>query len=140
MVDIATSKSAAGAQPRTSINREINNSETHTLTTAQNVTGNVVKTVKLPVGATILDVKYSSQALAASAMLITVGDVADPDRYILSSTVSVAGGVTSLDNEAGHLYVITGTNDTSLDVTIATQGTTPAAGDLRVDVTYTMDP
>lgn len=140
MVDIATSKSAAGVQPRTSINREISNSETHVLTTAQNITGNVVKTVKVPTGATMLDVKLSAGALAASAMLVTVGDVADPDRYIESSTIAVAGGVTSMDNELGHLYVITGTNDTSIDITIATQGVTPAQGNLKVDVTYTMDP
>lgn len=140
MVDIATSKSAATAQPRVSINREIVNSETHILTTGQNVTGNVVKTVKVPVGATMLDVKLSAGALAASAMLVTVGDVADPDRYIESSTIAVLGGVTSMDNELGHLYVITGTNDTSIDITIALQGVTPAQGNLRVDVTYTMDP
>lgn len=140
MVDIATSKSAAGVQPRTSINRIIPNSETHTLLTTENITGNLVKTVKVPVGATMLDVTLSSDALAASAMVLSVGDVGDPDRYILNNVVGVLGGVVSMDNPAGHLYVITGINDTSIDIEIDTQGVTPAEGDLRISVEYTMDP
>lgn len=139
MATITTAKASVGVQPRTSINREITVSETHTLTVAQNVTANIIEMVKLPLGATVLDVIYSSVTLAASAMLITVGDAVDPDRYIESSSISVLGGVASMDNELGHLFVVL-TTTPLVNVTIATQGGTPAEGDLKVSVTYTMDP
>lgn len=99
----------------------------------------VIQMVKIPKGATILDVILGSDDLdsAGPAILLDVGDAGDPDRFIAASTVAQAGGVARLDQVDGLAYEYT--EDDTIDVTINTAPTTAAAGTINLTVLYTMN-
>jgi hypothetical protein len=102
--------------------------------------------VKIPKGATILDVfvAIAAAGLDTGATVVwTLGDTDatdDADRYITSSTVgqSSGGGVVRMNNPAGANYKFAA--DGTIDMTIATgAGTNVATGVATLVALYTMD-
>lgn len=102
----------------------------------------VIQMVKVPQGATILNVILAATDLdtgGSPAIALTVGDGSDADRFITSSTVGQAGGIASLNAAAGAGYKYTATD--TIDVTVATGPATGAtSGTVTLTVLYTMDP
>jgi hypothetical protein len=97
----------------------------------------VIQMVKVPAGASIIDLWLSSTDIdtdASPAVILHVGDGGDADRYIASSTVGQAGGVARLSAIAGVNYTYTA--DDTIDVTIGTVAATKAAGTLVLTVLY----
>lgn len=84
----------------------------------------------VPKGFVVTAAVLSTTALAASALVLDLGDAADEDRLIAASTVGVAGGLVTTLAYSGHLYKFTA--DTKVRVYIKTAATTPAAGTVKV--------
>lgn len=109
-------------------------------------TADVIQMVKIPKGATILDVIVAVAAAGldtGATILWTLGDTDatdDTDRYITSSSIgqSSGGGVVRMNNQAGAGYKFAA--DGTIDLTIATgAGTNVATGVVTVTAIYTMD-
>lgn len=114
--------------------------ETHPVTAAL-VANDVIRMVKVPAGATVLDVVLSATDLdtgTSAAIVLDVGDDGDTDRFIDGATVGQAGGVAHLNNQAGHCYTYTA--DNTIDVLVQVAPTTGAtSGTIRLGVCYTME-
>lgn len=99
----------------------------------------ILEMVRIPVGATIIDVLLSSTDIethGTPAILLEVGDDGDTDRFIAGSTAGQAGTITKISNIAGVGYKYTANN--TIDVKVATVASTPAAGTVKLVVTYHM--
>jgi hypothetical protein len=114
--------------------------ETYTVAAAL-VVNDVIQMVKIPAGATILDVVLSASDLdtgTSAAIVLDVGDDGDTDRFIDGSTAGQAGGVTHLNNRAGHCYTYTA--DNTIDVLVQVAPATGAtSGTIALGVCYTME-
>jgi len=111
---------------------------THTLTTAEQQADDVVQMVKIPKGATILDVILTSADIdSATSAVLAVGDGSDDDRFITGSTIGQAGGVERLNAFAGLNYEYTA--DDTIDLNVTTAPGTPVEGVINLCVIYTMN-
>lgn len=135
---LTTSKVASTVQARAGLDIT---SVTATYTqSAAFVVNDVVQMVKVPMGATILEVILSTTDLdtdATPAIVLEVGDGGDVDRYIAGSTVGQAGGLVRLSAHGGHGYTYTA--DDTIDIKVSTApdaGSTD--GTLTLTVIYTM--
>jgi len=88
----------------------------------------------LPVGAKVLGVSLSYDALGASATL-EVGDAGAAARYLALAAASSAGNRQSIDVD-GLGYEITGTSDTQILITLVGGA---ATGTIAIVVTFTTD-
>lgn len=114
--------------------------ETYTVPTGL-VLNDIIQMVKIPAGATVLDVKLSSTATdtgSVPALRLEVGDGDDPNRYITASDIGVAGGIAVLNAQAGHCYAYAA--EDTIDIKVSTAAHVQAAGTFRLDVVYTMEP
>jgi len=140
MATLTTSKVAAGVQARSIENGVVSVTATYTLTAAL-AAADVIQMVKVPSGATVLNVILSCTDLdtnGSPAIVLDVGDGDDTDRFIDGATVGQAGGVATLNAHVGHGYAYTA--DDTIDVTVATgPGTGATSGTVRLTVLYTMD-
>lgn len=103
------------------------------LTVTAAATNDVFQMVKIPKGAVIYDVTLRASNIdTGTALLITVGDGGDTDRFITSSSVGQAGGIARLNNEAGLGY--TYTEDDTIDVLVATGATGVESGSPTISV------
>jgi hypothetical protein len=111
---------------------------THTLTTGQQETADIVQMVKVPKGATILDVILTSADIdSASSAVLAVGDAGAATRFIAGSTIGQAGGVERLNQFAGLNYEYTA--DDTIDLKVTTAPGTPVEGVVNLCVIYTMN-
>lgn len=97
----------------------------------------VIQMVKVPNGARIIDVILGADDLdtdASPAIVLSVGDGADTDRFIAASTVAQAGGIARMNSAVGVDKVYTA--DDTIDILIATAAATKAGGDVTLTVLY----
>lgn len=108
--------------------------------TANPTAADVVQMVPVPKGARITEVILGSADLDTNGtptITIKVGDGSDDDRFITSSTVAQAGGITRLNAQTGHNYKYTA--DDTIDITFGVAAATFASGDITLSVHYTTD-
>lgn len=97
-------------------------------------TNDVVEMVKVPVGATVLEVLASSSAGVGATANLAVGDGGDTDRYI-TSTAFTAAALTRLNAHTGHGYRYTA--DDTIDILAASIATPTVGTVVRLTVIYT---
>lgn len=98
-------------------------------------TNDVVEMVKVPAGATVLNVKLTSSAGVGATANLAVGDGGDTDRFI-TSTAFTASAVARDNTHVGHGHRYT--SDDSIDI-LAVSIATPTVGTVvRMTVEYTM--
>jgi hypothetical protein len=113
---------------------------TYTLTAALAL-NDVIQMVKIPKGATILNVVLTADDLdtnGSPAIVLDVGDGSDTDRFIDGSTIAQGGGITNgMNVRTGFLYEYTA--EDTIDVLVQVgPGTGATSGDIKLAVEYTM--
>lgn len=103
------------------------------------LTADIFHMVKVPAGATLVDLLLDTTALdAGSNITLSVGYTGALEAFISQSTVAQAGGVARL-SVAGGSQKFFAAEDT-IQVSVTLQGATTAAGTIKLTVYYTMDP
>lgn len=140
MATLTSSKAAAGVTRRELLNGGVN-AVTATYTVSSNPTaGDIIQMVKVPRGATVLDVTLTATDMDTNGtptVAYTVGDTGDADRFITTSTVGQTGGVARMNAATGANYRYT--SDTTIDITVGTASATFAAGTLTLTVLLAQD-
>lgn len=135
---------ASNVPVRTGINCVISVTETYTFLAAQAL-NDVIQMVKIPSGATVLDVILSCDDIDSNgspAVTLDVGDGSDTDRFIAVSTIGQTGGTARLGSgitdDTCHGYTYTA--DDTIDVLIhAAPATAVYSGkSISMTVLYTM--
>jgi len=138
MATLTASKVASTVQPRAGIDVTAVYA-TYTLTAALAL-NDVIEMVKVPTGATVLDVVLGSADLDSNAtplIALDVGDGSDTNRFISSSTIGQTGGVGRLSNQVGLNYTYSA--DDTIDILVSAAPATGAtSGDVDLMVLYTM--
>lgn len=108
------------------------------------VIDDIIQMVKVPAGATVLDVRLTVDDLdSGSGLVLDVGDGDDDDRYILGTTIGQGGGTVRLGSgitgstaatNSLHTYSAEDTIDIHVDTAPAGGGT----GTLTLMVIYTL--
>lgn len=101
----------------------------------------VIEMVKVPAGATVVDLWLSAEDLdtgATPSITLDVGDGDDTDRYLAGSTIGQAGGFARMDTQtgAGHSYAAEDTIDVLVSAAVATGATDVT---VKLGGFYTMD-
>lgn len=110
-------------------------SVTRQFTVSTNLTTNdVIEMVKIPAGATVLDVILSSSGSVGSTGNLAVGDGGDTDRFI-TSTAFTAAALARMNSHAGHGHRYTA--DDTIDILAASIATPATGAVLRLTVQYT---
>jgi hypothetical protein len=141
MATLTTARSAAGIQPREEHGPVvIQQSITHSVT-ANPAAADVLQLFKVPRGARILEVLFTSTDMdtGTPTLTATVGDGGDIDRFVTSKTIgdTGAGVVHRLDNPVGLNYQYTA--EDTIDVTFPATAATFAAGTITCVVMYSLD-
>jgi hypothetical protein len=142
MATLTTARSAAGIQPREEHGPVvIQQSITHSVT-ANPAAADVLQLFKIPRGARILEVLFTSTDMDTNAtptLTAEVGDGGDTDRFISSKAIGAAGAgvVQRLDNVVGLNYQYTA--EDTIDVTFPATAATFAAGTITCVVMYSLD-
>jgi hypothetical protein len=98
-------------------------------------TNDVVEMVKIPAGATVINVILSSSAGVGATANLAVGDGGDTDRHI-TSTAYTAAALTRTNAHTGHGYLYTA--EDTIDI-LAVSIATPTVGTVvRLTVEYQM--
>jgi hypothetical protein len=136
---------ANNTPPKTAVQGLISKTASVVITAALDVTGNIWQLMKIPAGATVLDVKVTAnEGLDSSTgALISVGDslsttpAASATKYISSNaTVGRANFVGAVSTVIPNTYII----DDIIILTLTAQSTTHALdATIYVTVEYTMD-
>lgn len=112
------------------------------------VVDDIIKMVKIPAGAEILDIRLSVDDLdtdGTPAIVLDVGDGDDDDRFILGTTIAQGGGTVRLGQGvvgaaaascAGYRY----TADDTIDVHVDTAPDAGGTGTISLTVIYSMQP
>lgn len=106
------------------------------ITTADNVTNNLVSVMRVPKGFVLTGVYLALTDIdtnGSPAVLVTLGDTGDDDRIVASSNIGQAGGSTTTLASTGLYYEFTA--DTDINLKIATQSATAAAGTITCYLT-----
>lgn len=109
--------------------------------TAALVINDVIQMVKIPKGASILETILATDDLdtaSSPAIVLTVGDDGDTDRFTLVSTIAQAGGFVRMTNIAGLGYQYTADNTIDVKCTTAPQ-TGATSGTISLTVIYDMN-
>lgn len=109
-------------------------------TTAAIVINDVIQMVKVPKGATVLDLYLDTTDLdsnGAPAITMSVGDGNSTARYINATTIGRTGGFIG-PNAATQAVPYTYTSEDTIDVTFPAAPATYAAGTIKLVVFYTM--
>lgn len=142
MATLTTSKVASTVQSRTNVDLTAVWA-TYTLTAALAL-NDVIQMVKVPAGATILDMGLSCTDLdsGGTAIVLDVGDGSDTDRFIDGSAVGGTGGTSRIgsgittNTHIGYTY----TAEDTIDVLVQTGPTTGAtSGTVFLYVLYSMN-
>lgn len=136
-----SSQAASTINPRTCDNAVCSASGEYEITAAL-VISDVVQMVRVPAGATILEVTLATDDLdtGAAAIVLDVGDGTTTDRFIDASLAAqvAANDVVSRINQVDGLNYKYTAEDT-IDVIVATAPATgTTSGTIRLTVTYTM--
>lgn len=100
-------------------------------------TNDTVTFVKIPAGATLLDLLISITDIdEATAAVFDVGISGDADKFITASTAGQGGGIARMNNSDGALYEFTA--DAAILLTFTTGAGTPAAGTIKLVACYSM--
>jgi hypothetical protein len=141
MATYYSDKITAGAQPRADIGIT---SVTGSFTIAvAPVTGDIFQMVKIPKGATVLEIVASASASVAGTAQLEVGDAGDDNRYLAGAsawTASGAGSVARMGTGAlltAFGYTYTADDIISIKALSITTGATAAV--LTLTVIYTTD-
>lgn len=114
-------------------------------TTAALVINDVIQMVKIPKGATILDVKLGVDDIdSGSSLTLSVGDGTTPGRFILESTIGQGGGVVGIGTgitgaSAADVLGYTYAADDTIDIKVIAAPAGDGEGTLTLSVLYTMD-
>lgn len=106
--------------------------------------GDVIQMVKIPSGATILDLKIFGGG-GGGAYTFSVGDGNSVARYISATTWASTGQAYSIYQNVPQIVVATAngayqyTADDTIDVTVVTVLTATLAGVFTLNVSYAMD-
>ncbi len=133
MATLTASKVASTVQYRVGLDIT---SVTASYTVSANLTtADVIQMVKIPKGATVLEVIFSSSASVGATGNMTVGDGDDADRYITTTAVTAAVlARTNAHTGHGVLY----SADDTIDITAASIATPATGAVLKLTVIYTM--
>lgn len=92
------------------------------LTVTAAATNDVFQMVKVEKGVTVYEVILVAGDIdSGTALVMTVGDGGDTDRFITLSTVGQAGGITRMNNQAGAGYTYSA--DDTIDILVTTGAT-----------------
>lgn len=136
MANNNATKAGSGVQPRAG-NDITAVWESYTLASA--TLNDTYTMCKIPAGATVLDVVFSSADVDSNGtptVKFDVGDSGSATRFISATTVGQAGGVARMDQAGGHLKTYTA--DDTVIVKINTASATFQAGAIKVGVIYSM--
>lgn len=134
----AKTKTGSGIPPRTPIGI-CSVSDTYT-TLAKLLTSDVIHMVKIPAGATVLDVILDCALMDASAALVlSVGYATALTAFISGSTIGQGGGIARLSVTGGSQIKPSATVDTDILVSVDTGATDTTLGAMKLTVIYTMD-
>lgn len=98
-------------------------------------TNDVVEMIKVPAGATVLNVTLTSSAGVGATANLAVGDGGDTDRYV-TSTAFTASALARTNTHVGHGHRYTA--EDTIDI-LAVSIATPTVGTVvRLTVEYTM--
>lgn len=104
------------------------------LTVTAAATNDVFEMVKIPKGAVIYDVILGAANVdTGTALVMTVGDGGDTDRFITLSTVGQAGGIARMNSYVGQGYTYTA--DDTIDILVTTGATGVETGSPTVSLT-----
>ena len=142
MATYTTSEVGSGVAPRSVHAGVVSVSSTFTVSTAL-AANDVIQMVKVPEGATVLDVILLSDDLdigGTPAIVLDVGDGSDTNRFITGSTIGQGGGVERMNSQVSHGETAKYSSDDTIDITVATGPATGATGvKVTLTVLYTMD-
>lgn len=136
MATITASAAYSGVQPRAGLGVC---SVFGTVELTSVTANDVVQMVKIPIGASILDVKISGDGAGTIVGTVTVGDGNDADRYMPAVSVSGAMVAQGLDSIAGGLGYEYSADDT-IDLTFSAVSAGSGTLTLRMQALYTLDP
>lgn len=109
------------------------------------VINDVIRMIKMPKGARVIDLHYYVPALDSSTGVVTaVGDqdgTPDDDRYVTAATVgrSGAAGMQRMAAATGVGYKFAADGYLELKVTTAASGTASTTGTIKMWATYSVD-
>ena len=103
------------------------------------IAADVIHMVKIPAGATVLDIIFDCAVMDASAALtLSVGYTGANTAFINVSTVGQAGGIERISVAGGTQKAFTA--DDTIQVKVGTGPTDTTLGAMKLTVLYTMDP
>lgn len=106
--------------------------------------GDIIQMVKIPSGATILDLKFSGGG-GGGAYTCAVGDGNSVARYISATTFASTGQLYTIYQNVPQIVVATANGayqysaDDTIDIQVTTVLTATLAGVFTLNVTYAMD-
>lgn len=135
-------KAATGIQARSDVGL-VAAFSTYELTAAL-VINDVIQMLKVPLGATILDVKLAVDDIDSNGspvVILAVGDGNVVDRFIKGSTIGQTGGSAVIGSgvtaaTAADAFNYTYTADDTIDVKCTTAPATGTTGTITLSVTY----
>jgi hypothetical protein len=103
------------------------------------IAADVIHMVKVPAGATILELIFDCAVMDASAALtLSVGYTGALQAFINTSTVGQAGGIERVSVTSATQKAFTA--DDTIQVSVETGPTDTTLGAMKLTVIYTMDP
>jgi len=108
------------------------------------VIDDIIQMVKVPAGATVLDIILSVDDLdSGTTIVLDVGDGSDDDRYILGTTIGQGGGTVRLGSgvvgaAAASAHGYTYSAEDTIDVHVDTAPSGGGTGTISMTVIYTM--
>lgn len=110
---------------------------TYTMPASGVASSDVIQMVKVPAGATIVDITFCGNGGMASTSTTSVGDGASTARYMATKTTQAAF-IYRLDVGAGGAY--TYTSEDTIDLLLASFSGITAGSVIKLIVTYTTNP
>lgn len=146
MATVSSTKVATGVQARAGHSGVQSVSATFSVPASGNgtVAADIIEMVKVPKGATVLEVILSSDDLDSNATpthKFDVGDAGSATRYISGTTIGQSGGVARMGSGVaapGTAYPFTYAAEDKVIVTVNTAAATKQAGVISLVVFFTM--
>lgn len=135
MATLTTSKVASTVQARAGIDIT---SVTGSYSVSSNLAANdVIQMVKIPAGATVLEIIASASASIGATATAEIGDGSDTDRFVTSGTFGQgAASLTRLNAATGNGYTYTA--EDTIDIKILTMATPATGATITLTAIYTM--
>lgn len=145
-----SNKAASGVQPRTlhagvqSVSAIFTIDAAHAPNGTGLSAGDVLQMVKIPAGATILDLKLFGGG-GGGAYTVSVGDGNSVARFLSATTFASAGQVYSIYQNVPQIVTATANGayqysaDDTIDITVVSVLTATLAGIFTLNVSYAMD-